>query len=82
MTEIDIDARLHALGDKLKRAEHRIDMKALKNAEHLVIISQLRERYSLLLNQVEKDVTSAEALGHHVSDLEKSVMVWYEGLDN
>ena len=82
MTDIDIHTRLNILGDKLEQAQHRIKLRSMNNQDHESTMLPLRERYRYLLELVNTDLKTAEAQGPHVGDLEKSVMLWYEGLDN
>jgi hypothetical protein len=50
-------------------------------AVHQATNEELRERYWKLEAQVSRDDAAAERKGHHVSDLEHSVRLWFERLD-
>ena len=81
MNDQDIQARLSALGKRLQKAEARLRTKGRMTADHQATNKELQERYWKLEAQVSRDDTAAESKGHHVSDLEHSVRLWFERLD-
>lgn len=81
MIDTDINARLAALSGKLRKAEARLSAAGRTTADHQATNKELQERYRSLEAKVSRDDAAAESRGHHVSDLEHSVRLWFERLD-
>lgn len=84
MTDRDLHERLGALGAQIDSTLERIrqESELLKGDGHLLTGRALKERYGLLKARIEAEVADAEAHGHHVGELEKSVRRWMVGLDH
>lgn len=81
MNNQTLKARLDALGYHIDLAQARLKKKDALSDGHARTADELRERYRLLSAKVREEVADAEAHGHHVSDLERSVREWLDGLE-
>lgn len=75
MTDTELQQRLDALGQKIGAARTQV-----KQEHDHQEARQLEERYRVLKQKVDEDVADAEAHGHHVTNLEKSVLGWIASL--
>lgn len=81
MNTPDLRARLDQLEQHIQTAESHLKQKGLFSADHQVTAAELRTRYKMLSAKVQADVADAEAQGHHVTDLEKSLRQWLDSLE-
>lgn len=81
MDRPDLKSRLDALSDRIDRAEARLTLKRALHDERAQAMSTLRQRYAVLSEKVDAETAEAEAHGHHVSDLERSVRQWLDSLE-
>lgn len=78
----DLHDRLDALGKKITHTRERMNREAhLFHDEMHLAGEELKERYHILQERLRGEVANAEAHGHHVSDLEKSVHQWLDSID-
>ena len=77
----ELRSRLDHLNQRIERAHNRLNVKGLLSADHKITASDLSARYAALSAKVHEDTADAEAHGHHVSDLEKSVREWLDSLE-
>ena len=82
MTDKTLHQRLEALGQKIRATEERLrrDAHLYRDSTHLMA-QELRERHARVTARVHSAVADAEAHGHHVSDLERSVRQWLDSVD-
>ncbi|MFZ5963041.1 3-ketoacyl-ACP reductase [Thalassococcus sp. BH17M4-6] len=74
--------RLDALGRKIHGAEQRLRDQAHLYDDHAHLSAkELKERYADLQARLDDEEADAEAHGHHVSNLERSVHQWLESYD-
>ncbi|MHA3916786.1 3-ketoacyl-ACP reductase [Halovulum sp. GXIMD14793] len=78
-TRSELSAEFDKLSAKLAKAETHLDEKKLWNFGDHLTAGQLKARHAFLQKQLDHDAHDAEVHGHHVSDLEKSVMAWVKG---
>jgi uncharacterized protein YoxC len=78
----DIHTKLYDLGEKLKDAEKRLAMKRRIPDGHEATAAELKERYSVLLEDVSAKPSSVTRLGQNVADLEYALELWTTQLDN
>lgn len=81
MNKPDLKSRLDALSERIDRAEARMKLKSALHDGHAQTMSTLRQRYAALSEKVNAETADAEAHGHHVSDLERSVRQWLDSLE-
>ncbi|MEO6298166.1 MAG: 3-ketoacyl-ACP reductase [Paracoccaceae bacterium] len=81
MTDLAMHQRLLALDAHLGDAELRLADQSADPA-HVATARELRRRYTALSHQVAKEEITAEAQGHHVTDLEHAVRMWLDRLSN
>ncbi|WP_272007534.1 3-ketoacyl-ACP reductase [Roseovarius sp. ZX-A-9] len=81
MTTADLKARLDQLAQHLQRAEAKLKRQDIFSADHKIKALELQERYEALSRKVHAEIAEAEAHGHHVSDLERSVREWLDSLE-
>ncbi len=81
MENTDIHTRLMALQARLDKAERQLKRHEHTGADHRKTIQDFRRRYKIISDRVDKEVEDQEKLGHHVTDLEKSLRLWVKGLD-
>lgn len=81
MKTSDLKARLDQLDQHIQTAEARLKQKGILSADHQVTAAALRARYKTLSAKVQADVAQAEAQGHHVRDLERSLRQWLDSLE-
>lgn len=74
--------RLEALGHKIHAAEKRLreESHLFHDKAHLTS-QELKARYARLQARLNGESADAEANGHHVTDLERSVQQWLESID-
>ena len=82
MENQDLHARLDALGRKIHATEQRLREKAhlYHDPTHLTA-KELKQSYRNLQARLNGEIAEAEAQGHHVSDLERSVQQWLDSID-
>ena len=81
MPDLAMHQRLLALDAHLAEAETRLtDQSAVPSQS--VTARELRRRYTTLSRQVAAEEITAEAQGHHVTDLEHAVRMWLDRLSN
>ncbi|WP_127107241.1 3-ketoacyl-ACP reductase [Pararhodobacter zhoushanensis] len=75
--------RLAALGTRIETAEAKLREQAhwRHDAAHLTA-NELKDRYERVQARLNGEIAEAEAHGHHVSDLERSVQQWFESFDS
>lgn len=82
MENDSLHTRLEALRQKIDAAE-----KKLREQEHQrqdgahLTAQELKDRYARLQARLNGEAADAEAHGHHVTDLERSVRQWVESFD-
>jgi len=77
----DLKVRLDQLAEHLQRAEAHLKRGNIFSADHKLKALELQARYEALSRKVHAEITEAEAQGHHVSDLERSVREWLDSLE-
>jgi len=78
----ELEKRLSVLEEKLLLAQKHMDLKkVLYEDSHNITKRELDERYKLLNDQLAAQVESEEQLGHHIGELERSVLSWIRSLD-
>ncbi|MCB1369230.1 MAG: 3-ketoacyl-ACP reductase [Rhodobacteraceae bacterium] len=82
MTNQTLHERLEKLGHAISETRARMKREAhlFSGGMHLTA-DELKDRYRILQARLEAEVADAEAHGHHVSDLEKSVRQWLDSVD-
>ncbi|MEL6520854.1 MAG: 3-ketoacyl-ACP reductase [Pseudomonadota bacterium] len=73
--------RLDDLDVKISKALTHLEEKKLWNFGHHLSSGQLKARYAFLKEQIDHEAHDAEVHGHHVGNLERSVMEWVAGLE-
>ena len=81
MTDHDLQQRLKTLDASLAQAEARLKTRADSDPNHTATAKELRSRYTALTRQVAAQEITAEAQGHHVTDLEHGLRMWLDRLD-
>ncbi len=82
MKSKDLHARLERLGQTISKTRERMKREAhLFHDEMYLTAEELKDRYHILQERLRGEVADAEAHGHHVSDLEKSVRQWLDSID-
>lgn len=81
MSDLDIPTRLQTLDRKLGTAEARLKNRSL-DISHANTARDLRRRLDALEAQVAAESITAEAQGHHVSDLEHAIRLWFDRLSD
>ncbi len=81
MTDHDLHQRLTALEARLAQAEARLKSRPEADPTHATTAQDLRRRYTTLSRQVAAQEITAEAQGHHVTDLEHGLRMWLDRLD-
>ncbi len=80
MTSNELHARLDALAGKIESAKTELETRHGWNDGHRLSAGELEARYRFLKSQLDEEVSSLEAHGEHVSNLEVSVRKWLDGL--
>lgn len=83
MEDQTLHHRLETLGHKIDRVEARLREEAHQRHDtaHLTA-KELKARYVVLQARLNREAAEAEAHGHHVSNLERSVEQWLDSFDN
>ncbi|WOI56681.1 3-ketoacyl-ACP reductase [Palleronia sp. LCG004] len=82
MENEDLHDRLELLRRKIEAAEERLhERDNPPHDEAHLTARELKERYRRLQARVSDEVADAEAHGHHVSNLERSVRQWVDSFD-
>ena len=81
MTDLAMHQRLLALDAHLADAETRLT-DGSADPTNTATAQDLRRRYATLSRQVAAEETTAEAQGHHVTDLEHALRMWLDRLDS
>lgn len=74
-------SRLDALSRKVDDTGAQLKAKALWHDGHHLTAGELKARYAYLQSELSGEVIDLEAHGRHVSDLERAVREWVEGLE-
>ncbi len=77
----DLHQRLTTLEARLAEAEAKLKSLTDGDPSHSATASDLRRRYGTLSRQVAAQEITAEAQGHHVTDLEHGLRMWLDRLD-
>lgn len=81
MDQLELKTRLNALSDRIDDVEARLKFKSLLKDGHAKTVATLRQRYKALSKKVDAENAEAEAVGHHVGDLERSFRWWLDSLE-
>lgn len=81
LEKTDINARLTAFQARLDKAEQQLKIRDKATADRKKTIQDFRRRYKIISDRVNKEVDDQTKQGRHVTDLEKSLRLWLNGLD-
>ncbi len=76
---VNLKARLDAIEARIQQASEKLKLRGLFHKDHQATAEELLKRYRLLTDQLNGEVASLEAHGHHVDSLEKTVLNWVNG---
>ena len=80
MDRTTLHERLEALAARIADARRELDQRGHWNEGHRLAAGEMEARYRFLRDELASEVSAAEAHGHHVSALERSVRAWIDGL--
>ena len=75
-----LKARLDAIDEKIRKARERLKLNGLFHKDHKATTDELSQRYQILSAQLDSEVAALEAHGKDVDSLEKTVLIWVNGL--
>ncbi|RMF37492.1 MAG: 3-ketoacyl-ACP reductase [Alphaproteobacteria bacterium] len=82
MADIDeLHRRLEEIGNKIRAAKALAEEKAAWTKTNELTAEELMRRHAYLEKQLESEVADLEAEGLHVTELEKSVLAWIDGIE-
>lgn len=73
--------RLESLAMKIDGKITALKIKNSWHDGHLLSATELKERYAFLRDKVDGQVTDLENNEHHVSALERKVLIWIDEVD-
>ena len=77
----DLHARLDALAARIDKTRSELKAKEAWHDGHHLTAGELEARYAYLQKELSGEIEDLEAHGHRLSNLERSVRQWVDGLE-